>query len=295
MTAPDILNRAELVALVERCLDAFVARDAALLPLSAQARYTENGQLLPIGDGFWATCNRAGSYRHIVADPVTQQAGVMAVLYENEIAVIFGARLSVEQGKITEIEVMVSRDPLFFNPDGPQRLEAMGEPLPIWQQRVRPENRPDRAQLAALANAYFSVVERNDGTKTAPFAPGVERWDNGRRATHAPDLDPPGAQPFYALGAGEQLALGYFRFVSRVRDRRYPIIDEEAGTVFALAFLDHAGTMHEVELTDGRIMPVAIKQPFSWQIMDMLKITDGQIQQMEVLLNKCFYGMRSGW
>jgi len=29
--------------------------------------------------------------------------------------------------------------------------------------------------------------------------------------------------------------------------------------------------------------------------MEMFKISGGQIRQIEVLLNQCFYGMRPGW
>src|SRR5690606_26935576 len=143
--------------------------------------------------------------------------------------------------------------------------------------------------------AYFEALQRNDGSRLPPIAPGCDRMDNGVMATHAPEFDAPGDPPFYALGPAEQLATGYFRFVTRIRDRRYPIIDEDYGIVFSLSFLDHSGAVREVTLTDGRTVPIGVDRPFAWQIMEVFKITGGLIRQIEVLLNHSFYGMRPNW
>ncbi len=295
MTAETHAGRTGLVSAVEQYLDAVAARDPSRAPLSPHVRFTENSQLLRVGDGFWATCNRRGVYSHVAADPSTQQAGVIGVMRENDVAVIFGLRIKLEDGLISEAETVVSRDPILFYKDGPQKLEAMGKPLPIWLETVpQAESRP-REELIAVADAYFQTLERNDGMVRAPFAPECDRMDNGVMATHAPEFDKAGDPPFYALGPAEQFATGYFRFVTRVRDRRFPVVDEEYGVVFSLCFLDHAGAIHQLELTDGRIVPIGVKRPFAWQIMEMFKITGGQIRQIEVLLNQSFYGMRPGW
>ncbi len=288
-------NRTDLVSAVDAYLDATAARDPARAPLSPKVRFTENSQLLEIGDGFWATCNGRGVYRHIAADPVTGQAGVLTVMHENDVPVIFGLRIKVEDGLISEAETVVSRDPILFYKDGPQKLEAMGKPLPIWLEPVPAAERRPREEMIAAAEAYFATLEQNDGIVRAPLAPDCDRMDNGVMATHAPEFDKPGDPPFYALGPAEQFKTGYFRFVTRVRDRRFPIVDEEYGIVFCLCFLDHAGSIHEVTLTDGRTVPIGVRRPFAWQIMEMFKISGGQIRQIEVLLNQCFYGMRPGW
>ena len=289
------ISRAALVLAMEAYLDAVAARDPSRAPLSPQVRFTENSQLLRIGDGFWATCNGRGRYSHIAADPLTGQAGFIGVMRENDVEVIFGLRIKLEDGLILEAETVVSRDPILFYKDGPQRLEAMGKPLPVWLEAAPPAERLPRNEMIAAAEAYFQTLERNDGTVYASFAPECDRMDNGVMATHAPEFDKAGEPLFYALGPAEQFATGYFQFVTRVRDRRFPIIDEEYGVVFSLCFLDHAGAIHEVKLTDGRTVPIGVKRPFAWQIMEMFKITGGQIRQIEVLLNQCFYGMRPGW
>lgn len=288
-------GREHLVELLEAYLDALAARDPGRAPLSPKVRFTENGQLLEIGDGFWGTCDGRGVYKHVAADSVAGQVGHLGVMTENGAKVIFGVRLKVEDGLITEIETVVSRDPILFYKDGPEKLEARGAPMPIWSERVAQDRRPPRHELIAVADAYFEALQRSDGSRKAPLGPDCDRMDNGVMATHAPEFDAPGDPPFYALGPAEQLDLGYFNFVTGIRDRRYPIIDEEYGVVFSLSFLDHAGTIHEVTLTDGRTVPIGVKRPFSWQVMEMFKITGGLIRQIEVLLNYSFYGMRPGW
>ena len=66
---PPNCNRACLEDLVDRCLAAVVAHDPKRLPLSADAVYTENDQVIDIGDGFWKTAEGLGNYKHISPIP----------------------------------------------------------------------------------------------------------------------------------------------------------------------------------------------------------------------------------
>jgi hypothetical protein len=219
----------------------------------------------------------------------------VGVIWENGKAVILALRLRLADGAFAEAEMIVSREDILFYRGGTEALEAMGSPPGLWSEALAAHQRIGREQMIAIAERYFSALERNDGRRTAPFAPGCRRLDNGVYATQNASLDQPGAPPFYALGPAEQLRLGYFVFVTAIRERRCPVIDEECGVVFSLPLLDHAGTIHEAELTDGRIVPIRVVQPFSWQIAELFKIKDGQIAQIEVVLNKVPYRMRSHW
>ena len=49
-------NRACLENLVDQYLAAVVAHDPKRLPLSKDAKYTENSQVIDLGDGFWKPC-----------------------------------------------------------------------------------------------------------------------------------------------------------------------------------------------------------------------------------------------
>jgi hypothetical protein len=52
-----------------------VAQDPSKLPLAKNARYTENGQELKLGDGMWGPSVTLGTYKLYFADP---QAGKWA-------------------------------------------------------------------------------------------------------------------------------------------------------------------------------------------------------------------------
>ena len=288
-------DRDDLEQLGMRYLDALVARDPANVPLHPAFRLTENGQELKLGDGLWGTANGAGGYQHIVVDRDTGGIAMTAVVLENDRPVIVGLRLALRDDRIAEAEMVVSRTDILFYKDGPQKLAAMREPLPLWKEILPEQDRMSREDLAALADSYFRTLERNDGRFIAPFEDGCRRLDNGVYATQAPEFDKQGSPPFYGLGPAEQFALGYFVFVTQVRDRRFPIIDIERGIVASLPFLDHAGTVHEAKLTDGRTVPISVRQPYSWQIFELFKLRRGKIAQIEVVLNMVPYRMKSGW
>src|SRR5437868_11881144 len=70
-------NRACLENLVDQYLAALVAHDPKRLPLSADVRYSENDQLIDLGDGFWKTVENRGNYTHTWADPEFGQVAYM--------------------------------------------------------------------------------------------------------------------------------------------------------------------------------------------------------------------------
>jgi len=71
----DRCDRTCLEAFVDRYLDAVVAHDPARAPLARAVRFTENGQLLPPGDGLWNTASARGPYELHVADPEAARSG----------------------------------------------------------------------------------------------------------------------------------------------------------------------------------------------------------------------------
>lgn len=295
MTLDTRSSRSRLALHVEQYLDALAHRAPNRLRLAPKFRLTENGQELRIGDGLWATASRRGRYLHSVFDASSGRAGFVAVVEENGKRVILAVRLAIDGEALTEAEMIVSREDILFYRGGAEALEAMGAPAPIWDEPPPIDERNSREEMVAIVQAYFSALERNDGSRTAAIAPDCRRLDNGIYATQNPSLDGPGGAPFYALGPAEQLRLGYFVFVTEIRERRCPVVDEELGVVLSLPLLDHAGTVREARLTDGRTVPIRVVQPFSWQIAELFKIRGGRITQIEVVLNKVPYRMPSNW
>ena len=101
---PADCNRACLEALVNQYLDAVVAHDPKRLPLSADVKYTENEQVMDVGDGFWKTVTGRGNYNHYFADPVTGQAAWMGTMKEKAGVLLMALRPRTQSGRLTEIE-----------------------------------------------------------------------------------------------------------------------------------------------------------------------------------------------
>src|SRR5262245_18630535 len=68
-------NRACLEGVMEQYLAALLAHDPKRAPLSADVKYTEQDQVMDVGDGFWKTVTGRGMYNHFFADPVSGQVG----------------------------------------------------------------------------------------------------------------------------------------------------------------------------------------------------------------------------
>ena len=65
--------------------------------------------------------------------------------------------------------------------------------------------------------------------------------------------------------------------------------------VLGFAFLDHAGNIPTVTLTNGITIPVGITRPWTWEVAELFKVEGGLIRRIEVVLTEAPYGMNSGW
>jgi hypothetical protein len=68
---PLACNRACLEGVVDQYLAALVAHDPKRVPLSQDVMYTENSQVLEVGDGFWKTVQGIGTTATSSPIPIT--------------------------------------------------------------------------------------------------------------------------------------------------------------------------------------------------------------------------------
>lgn len=296
-------DRACLEGMVERYFDAAIDNNPAALPLAPDARFTEDGQRLAIGDGLWNTMKAKGKYRLFVTDVPAQQVTVLATLFEDhrDPALSTGAfialRLRLEDGMITEIEQVLARDEATA-----KRIEEMTV-RPGLLATVAPGKRMSRAELVRISDLYFTGMQQNDGQGDYPFADNCDRLENGNRSTNAPTPDgqtrpDPATASNYSgqWSCMEQFKSGLIHFVHRIRDRRFVAIDEERGLTFAFAFFDHpGGDTRTFQAPAGRTVTAGPVQPWTWGIAEIFKVEDGLIHEIEALLLRVPYGMNSGW
>jgi hypothetical protein len=311
-------DRACLESFVDRYLDALAARDPKQLPLAANAKYTENGQKLNLGDGIWNTATTKGIYRLFVTDPQFGNVAFIGTLKEEAGNVMMALRLKVVNRQISEIETIIVRPaaaaggarggaapprggaPATPAPlTGANLLDQMGKPHELYLTAVPAAERMSREDLIKVANMYFSGMQQNDGKGEYPFADDCDRFENAGKTTNngQPKPDPRTATTYSAAwSCKEQFESGLIHFVSRIRDRRYVAVDQERGLVFSFAFFDHmAGKTRTYQTPDGRTVTGGPNRPWTWEIAEMFKIEKGKIRRIEAILTEPPYGMNSGW
>jgi hypothetical protein len=293
MLPPDC-DRACLYGFLDQYLDALARRDASRLPWAPHARYSENNVELAIGDGVWGTATRLGDYKLKFADTQTGQVGFYGVIEETQDKSAFALRVKVEGRKITEAETVILRLNDFGSLTGGPNpfLNAKFVDKPILQQNLAPSERRPRERLISIADGYFDTLQLNDGQLFTEFDPKCDRVENGLQTTNNP-AKPLGEMT--ALGCAEQFKLGNYRYDDRLRARRFPLVDEERGLVLGMAFIDHSGRLGTYKLTDGRTAESPIRRPHSFYLMELFKIVDGRIRQIEAVFITVPYNMPSPW
>jgi hypothetical protein len=294
-------NRACLENVVDQYLTALAARDPKRVPLSADVKYTENDQVIPIGDGFWKTAEGRGKYTHIFADPEFGQVAYMGTMMEAGGPILMSLRLRIELGRITEIESVL------FKPGGagPNNIADMNKPhVPedMWFKSIPPAQRMSRQELIAVADGYFTGLQKNDGkgingTGTYPFTTDCNRIENGSLTAMAPPRpnQQPGAIDAFAMDCLTQFKLGYYFVVQAIHNRRYPVVDQERGIVWAHAVFDQ-GTVNSGVLSDGRPYTFnGFNRPSSILVTEAFLIENGKIRRVEMVGPGVNYHLNSAW
>ena len=290
MLAAGRCDHACLTDLAGQVIAALAAHDASRLPLRHDVRYTENGQTLRLNDGLWETADGLSNYTMYLADPESGAAAFMGTIRESGREAMLALRLKVAGRKISEIEAVIARTSGTASPFGVNYAEV--RPEPIFSQTLAPAQRRPREQMIAIANSYFEGLEQATG-KITPFEPTCKRRENGSTTANNPEAK----NAIAKLSCGAQFDTGFSPFITEVRGRRYPLVDEERGLVLAFLSFDHSGRIKTVRRTDGTIakVPPPFDTPYTFLIAELFKIRDGRIAQVEAVLLPTPYAMPSGW
>jgi len=261
-----------LKGFVDGYIQALARRDSKDLPVAEGVKYTENGRVLDLGDGFWHTAGAPLRYRDYLLDPETGEAAALTALKEYEGIAQMAVRLKIVNQKITEIETLVARvgDQRWFAPDN---LEHMSD---VFAQPIASAERPTREQLVAAATAYFNAIQ-TEGTPQfvqAPFAPGMKRFENGLQTTNVtsnPLLERHTWSPDLQLERAQYKG-------TNVMDRRYPVVDVEHGSVLAIATFRRDGADTSTLL-----------------LAEIFKLTGGKLREIRAVILNLPNGAGTGW
>ncbi len=228
---------------LDQYLNAVVKHDPSAAPLFVGFRQTENAVVVRSGTGTWKTVTGLGKVQRRYLDPVSGQAGYFGTVEEGSDLAIVTVRVKVENRKITEAEWLMARK----NNPGLNGLNAAGQPSgnffepdnlaanPPPDKPVAKEARSSREAMMAATNSYFDGITTHDGS-IIMARPGCNRTENGNTVTGRGGR---GGSTSVNDCTSNLATIN----VQNVAARRYPVVDEEAGVVLAIAvFLRKPGT-----------------------------------------------------
>ena len=279
--ASSVSTKAALEAIGTAYRTAYLAHDPALAPFASGVRFSENHVEMPLPDGTWDTVTSEVGPALTISDPLTGQVGIYTSIMQKDVPGFLAIRLKVEEGRITEVEQIVSTRRNLSSPPTPIGPVEAFEHDPDLARAVDPAERMSRADLVRMADAYFETLENNTGELRggARFSPDATRSENGMMF---PEIE-------------KGFRSGRYRFNERVRDRDYFLVDEVRGIVMSRGFIDHKGVLGEYALTDGTPQSSVFREPQSWGLLEMFKIKRGEITGVEAVFIQTPYYMRSPW
>jgi hypothetical protein len=283
--------REELYAHADAYLAALAVQDPARLAWADAVAFSENNVRLEIGNGLWNTVSGVReSYDLKVADPATGQVAWFGIVEEHGHPAIMGLRLRIADGRIAEVETIVCRAMEF----GPfPSIETYLTPRRLMLTDVPPTQRRTREEMIRVANGYFDTLQLNDGTLRTEFTDDCDRVENGLQTTNNPTIE---GYPIAAMGCADQFRLGQYIYDDRLRDRRFPLVDEQKGLVLAAGFIDHTGKVVDVTWTDGVTKTKSVFHfPHSFALLELFKVVDDKIAGVEAVFITVPYNMPSPW
>jgi len=289
-------DRACLEGMISTYLTALAAHEPGRLPAAPGVKYAENDQPLPLGAGEWQIAGSPGKYRHVFADPESGEVAAITTITEHGVGAIYVVRLKVEHGKISEVETQISRDAL-----GAARYEKMGQPEHVWLEAVPPAQRISRAMLIAQTNKYYSGMERNDPKGDYSFFDkDCNRLEHANQTTNLKTGEAYGHSndtAFASLGCEAQFQTGFLGFVTKIRERRYPVVDEERQAVLAVTTFDHNGTVRTLPSVNGKSSPIPayFDVPRTLHASEAFRLRNDKLFRIEMTLTEVPYGMSSAF
>jgi hypothetical protein len=303
-------DRQCLVNMMQRYLAAMVKHNPQAVPFADNVKFTENGEKimesLPVGKGLWETVSGGPTaFQIYAADPVAQAVACLVIMKEKDKDILLGARLKLVDGKIAEVEHLVSRG----NVDGSR--PTLQKPRPGLLEDVPPAERMDRGELIKIGLSYYDALTGEDGTY-APFARECERHENGAVSVGGTRQAPkpkPEAKPdpeaelrMKAMAAMPntcegQISTGTFAYITDISPRRLVVADTQKGLAVGFSMFQHDGSLKVMPIkgVPGIESMPAPQLRFNWPSMHIFKIRKGKIYEIEALGAYLPYGAKPGW
>lgn len=301
--ANDTCDRACLIAMADSYAAALVAHDPARAPLAANVVTVENITPIKPGDGLWRTATKGPTqFRIPVADPVSQQVGLLSMMEVNGKPALVGIRLKRQAGRIVEAEHMVATN---LSPAQLANLQAV---RPAILRDVPDEFADSRGRLIHIGKSYYDALDLNNGAYT-PFADDCERRENGFQTARNPMVrTTPGGNgqtdPAFAylggLGCAAQMNTNMWEYIDTIENRRVEIADTATGLVWGMSHFHHDMKEDRYRLigvpgSEWRTIRASTGAGFDMPAIHIYKVWGGQMHEIEAIGIVTPYMSKTGW
>ncbi len=277
------------------------------LPFAKKVKFTENSDkgldFLAVGKGLWE--NATGGlteFQIYAADPEVQAAACLVIMKEKDKDILLGARIKLDNGKITEAEHLVvrggsmSRQPYSEMPTLKKARPGFAEDIPKAEQMKRED-------LIRIGLSYYDALTAEDGTR-APFAKECERRENGMTTAGGTPPKPKGKAPGGAMPTGGfggipmdcegQLSAGVFSYITEIKPRMV-VADVQKGISVGFSMFRHDGTKRlPADAAPGTDNKTQWGQ-FNLVALHIYKIRNGKLYEIEAPGASLPYDTKSGW
>ncbi len=283
-------DRQCLIDMADGYIAAMVAHDPTKTPLAANVVMVEQLKRIKPGEGLWASLGGGpGGYKIPVADPVSQQVGIMTVAPNLEgKPTMFSVRLRRgPNGKIAEAEHIVG------NALSEGQIANLQAPRANLLKKVPYEYADSRGRMIWLGKSYYNALDNGNSQQSA-MADDCERRENGFQTARNPMYrSSPGGNgqfdPVFAylggLGCAAQMDTNMWEYISTIHHRRVDIADPVTGLVWGQSHFQHDFTKKDFDLigVPGTTVRHMDYQPFDMPAVHIYKVWGGQIHEIEAV------------
>ncbi|HXU00935.1 MAG TPA: hypothetical protein VN903_08085 [Polyangia bacterium] len=220
---------------------ALAAHSASTLPLASNVKFTENGKVMTVGQGLWATAG-AVKYAQSALDVETCSSATHAVVPDGNMDIPVALRLKLQNQMITEIETIAVR-PGDYKLSGqtfasnPAAIISANNTI-MWETPPAAAQRNTRAELIAWMDKYFRMFPRG----VCNTVSSCRRLENGYGN-------------FVCTDGGTSCAAG-MPTGTPVMDPRILIADPDNGIAVGMTMFMGNTDMHMIKMYGGQVYAV---------------------------------------
>ena len=296
-------DRACLIGMADTYAAALVAHDPGKAPLAATVATVENVHPIKPGEGLWRSATKGPTqFRIHVADPVSQQVGLLAMMEVDGKPTLVGIRLKRVGGRIVEAEHMVAGNL------GAGQLANLQQVRPAIMREVPADYADSRGRLLHIGRSYYDALDLNNGAYT-PFADDCERRENGFQTARNPMVrTTPGGNgqtdPAFAylggLGCAAQMNTNMWEYIDTIENRRVEIADTVTGLVWGMSHFHHDMKEDRYRLigvpgSEWRTIRSSTGAGFDMPAIHIYKVWGGQMHEIEAMGIVVPYQSPTGW